>query len=203
MAVLIDFLYYIFNTFIKFSDAIKKIYDKILIKTFNDKLYYYATYNINSKKYIVEYNFSNIFYILEQYIFQYNINNVIELMNDSKYAKDNIIICKFIKDNKINKIILDKTGFENYKISNIAHTDLKFVYVFACTDTITDIDLTHEFTEFSDSLILNNNINALTYCDILSKYANKKHGTITTLKLMLENNDYSEQILKDNMFIKL
>jgi hypothetical protein len=189
---------YFYNTLINFCDkcntylfARQACLTNFKYNNFNNKILHYAIYNIKTHKYKDIYSYDNILYLLYLWITGY-IFCLIDIQNLSFINNDELILCTFIKNNNIYKIITDKINY-NVLIQKNINNMPKFIY---CILDDND-DITHYFEDFKTSIFINKNIETQCYINAIFHF-NKKNICMnenSQLKLMLDD-DYAEKIFK-------
>lgn len=185
-----SFSLYIADIIINFLSQIQYLYDNfyknLKYKAFSEKLFYYAIYDINTKRYTLIHNYDNflstLYFYFMNYIFKIDYIGISYDDLDLILHSDNtVIIASYITNNKEYHDILD---FDIYKApKKITHN--KIIYAYAETINYKD-DLTHEYELFKNS-ILKIKLSAQDIYNIIMNYKNKKTEEITNIKIMIDD----------------
>lgn len=125
------------------------------------------------------------------YIWFFNLYNkytmlYLENIENIPLEKDDILIISYVKDNKINRKIINEDL--NQEIKAVGQ---KFIY--AIVDD--HIDMTQDFEDFKDFILLNKKLSVYDIVFMISSFNKKNVNNNFNLKIMLDNN-YDELVFK-------
>ena len=144
MLLLADMIINFFSSIVKYKN---NILTYMKSKAFENKLVYYAIYDLNTSTYSVIHNYNNFlsifWFYITNYIFKVNYTGVTYLDIDLiLHAENIIVIADYVRNSIEYHSIFDMTAYEEHKISN------KIInIIYAYTDK--NEDLTYEFEYFN------------------------------------------------------
>lgn len=175
------FLYFV-NTIINFLGWLQQLYNNfyrdLKNKTFDNKLIYYAVYDINTKRYTLIHNFNNFLSTLYCYLINYN-GITYDDLEFIIHDRNIIIITSYILNNKEYHDIL------NYDIYYSLRKPIHNKIIYAYTENNKD-NLTHEYELFKNS-IFKLQIPAQDIYNIIMGYKNRTFEKITNIKIMIDD----------------
>lgn len=175
------------SIFLNFCDLCTSYKNQFISKYFNEKVLHIAIYYNHS--YITIYNYDSIYMLM--YIWFFNLYKAytmlhISNLNEIPLAPDDILLISYVKDNKINRKIITEENKNEIKAVE------KFIY--AIVDD--HIDMTQDFEDFKDFILLNKNLSVYDIIFMMSSFKNKTNlNNNLKLKIMLDNN-YDELVFK-------
>jgi hypothetical protein len=185
----------IVSVIINFFQYNKRLYEDIKIKAFENKLIYYAIYNMQNKKYTLIHNYDNLLSVL----FFYITNNLMKTnyagitykdLDFLLHDKNNIIVASYVINKKEYHKIFNYDTYINNQQCEKNKID-KIVYAY--TDNVED--LTNEFEKFKDTIFCIK-LSTQTLANILMYYKGKKLQKVEYIKYMIDNN-FDEILLKE------
>ena len=194
------------NFYSNFREWCTNWYQYMKVNAFENKLLYYAVYDLSTKRYSLIHNYDNplsIFYFfILNHVFKISYAGISYL--DLQYilhSENIVVVCEYVRRGKEYCEILDLDVFEAPR-ANITN---KVVYAYTETDGSPDQcdDLTHEFEKFKTTLFnVATKINAQnTYNLIMGFRQNDQNGrhitkndNIKKIRYMLDD-DFEEKTL--------
>ena len=136
------------NFYSSITGFVKKSYLDTKIKTFENKLLYYAVYDTNTNRYTLIYNYDNplsIFWYLVFGVFNralYPVNY--EDLETILHTENMIIVCSYILYGEHRHVIYDSSSYKAPRKRN----HMKVIYAYSDTNE----DMTHEFERFKETV---------------------------------------------------
>lgn len=193
---LLQTFYQCINFFETCTNFTANTYKKLRSNIFENEIIHYEMYNRSLGKFTKLYDYDNLWHIF-LFSFFFNKNNYLVHVDSLKNNKD-IVICSFVKNGIIHRIITDYTfDMNKYALSYEQYKKTEIVYALA-----NDTDVIHILEDFKISLLLNESMNTETFINALLHFYGFRSLNDISLIIMTDL-DYEEKRFKHHDILKL